>query len=120
VALATFYGRAVAASGPVYESMTVEGSAIRLQFQHADGLTTTDGQPPRRFTIAGEDRKFVAAEAKIDGSTVIVSSPQVLRPVAVRYAFVNDPVGVNLTNASGLPAAPFRTDTWPGSTDSRN
>ncbi len=120
VALANVYGRTVAASGPVYESMTVEGSAIRVKFQHADGLTTTDGQPPRRFTIAGEDRKFVAAATKIDGSTVIVSSPQVPRPAAVRYAFVNDPVGVNLANASGLPAAPFRTDTWPGSTDKRN
>ena len=117
VALAEVYHRKVEDSGPVFDSMSVEGTAIRIKFTHAEGLKSSDGKPLGRFTIAGEDRKFVPAEAKMDGSSVTVSNAQIEHPVAVRYAYVNDPQGANLTNASGLPAAPFRSDTWPGVTD---
>ena len=67
------------------------------------------------FAIAGADRKFVWADAVIDGETILVSSPQVARPVAVRYAWAGNPV-CNLVNKAGLPASPFRTDSWPGLT----
>ena len=70
------------------------------------------GGPLKWFQIAGADQKFVAADAKIDGDTVVVSSPDVPSPVAVRYAWVNYPVGCNLFNAAGLPAAQFRSDNW--------
>ena len=71
----------------------------------------TDGEL-KGFVIAGEDRKFVFAEARIDGDTIIVSSPQVPKPVAVRYGWADLPQ-VNLFNGEGLPASPFRTDDWP-------
>ncbi len=120
VALAKTYGKPVEYSGPIYESMVVQGSAIRLKFSHADGMKSVDGQPLKRFAIAGEDHHFVWGEAKIDGDAVVVSSPAVPRPVAVRYAWANSPEGCNLTNASGLPAIPFRTDDWPGLSVTRN
>jgi sialate O-acetylesterase len=113
VALANVYGRHIDFSGPVYDSMSVEGSAIRLKFKFADGLKSLDGGPLKTFVIAGADRKFVPAEAKIDGVTLMISNPQVAAPVAVRYAFINNPEGCNFSNASGLPAMPFRTDDWP-------
>ena len=69
-----------------------------------------DGGPLKHFTIAGEDKKFVPADARIEGDVVVVFSPQVTKPAAVRYAWVNVPVGCNLFNKAGLPAAPFRTD----------
>ena len=65
-----------------------------------------------RFAIAGEDKKWVWAEAKIDGDTVVVSSPDVKNPVAVRYAYSMNPEGANLYNMEGIPASPFRTDAW--------
>jgi sialate O-acetylesterase len=111
-ALAGTYGWKVEYSGPLYESMTVEGSAIRLKFSHTGGMAARGG-PLSQFAIAGEDQKFVWADAKIDGTTVIVSSPQVPKPVAVRYAWANNPLGANLYNGAGLPASPFRTDNWP-------
>jgi sialate O-acetylesterase len=118
VALATVYGRPVAYTGPVFESMSVDSSAIRLKFAHAEGLKSGDGQPLKMFAIAGDDHHFVWGDAKIDGNSVIVSSPQVQKPVAVRYAWADSPAGCNLTNSSGLPASPFRTDSWPLPTDS--
>jgi sialate O-acetylesterase len=66
----------------------------------------------KRFAIAGADKKFFWADAVIDGATVIVSSPSVSKPVAVRYAFSSNPEGANLCNREGLPASPFRTDDW--------
>jgi len=117
VALANVYGKSILFSGPVYDSMAVEGHSIRLKFKHADGLKSLDGQPLNNFTIAAADQKFFPAEAKIDAGTVVVSSPQIETPVAVRYAFINNPEGCNFSNSSGLPAMPFRTDTWPASTD---
>jgi len=109
IALAKVYGHKIEYSGPVYSSMKIEGGAIRVTFSHADGLTAKDGAL-KWFTIAGADGKFVPAEAKIDGQTVVVSSPDVAAPVAVRYAWVNFPDGGHLYNAAGLPAAQFRTD----------
>ena len=109
IALAKVYGHKIEYSGPVYESMKIEGGAIRVTFSHADGLTAKDGVL-KWFTIAGTDGKFVPAEAKIDGKTIVVSSPDVAAPVGVRYAWVNFPDGGHLYNAAGLPAAQFRTD----------
>ncbi|MBN2295926.1 MAG: sialate O-acetylesterase [Pirellulales bacterium] len=103
-------------SGPIYESMGIEGHKIRLRFDHVDGgLATSDGKPPSDFTIAGADKKFHPAKAKIDGDTIVVHSPAVADPVAARYAWRDD-AGPNLTNKSGLPASPFRTDKWKGVT----
>lgn len=110
IALAKIYGRKIEYSGPVYESMKIEGNIIRLKFSHAGGgLVAKDGAL-KYFAIAGTDKKFVWADAKIEGDTVIVSSPAVTAPVAVRYAWADNPEGCNLYNAAGLPAAPFRTD----------
>lgn len=115
-ALAVAYGKKVVYSGPIYERMKREGNAIRLYFKHADsGLVTPNGEPLKGFAIAGADRKFVWADARIEGNTVLVFSPQVSEPVAVRYAWADNPV-CNLYNGAGLPASPFRTDDWPGVT----
>ena len=109
IALANVYGRKIEFSGPAYVSMKIEGSTIRVKFSHAKGLMARDGTL-KWFTIAGADGKFVPAEAKIDGKTVVVSSPEISTPVAVRYAWVNFPGGGHLYNAAGLPAAQFRSD----------
>lgn len=110
--------------GPCYKSMKIEGDKIRVSFDYADsglmagvkdGLALTKeavGEPLKRFAIAGEDKKWFWSDAKIDGSTVIVSSPDVPNPVAVRYAYCTNPAGANLYNKEGLPAFPFRTDNW--------
>jgi sialate O-acetylesterase len=109
VALEKVYGKQIESSGPRFDSMKVEGNAIRVRFTHAEGLTTKDG-PPKSFAIAGTDMKFVWAQARVEGDAVVVSSPQVPEPVAVRYAWADNPAGCNLYNSAGLPAAPFRTD----------
>jgi sialate O-acetylesterase len=111
IALANAYGQKIEYSGPAYASMKVEGGAIRIKFTHAAGLTAKDGLL-KWFQIAGADQKFLFAEAKIDGDSVIVSSANVPAPVAVRYAWDNFPDTANLFNAAGLQAAPFRTDDW--------
>ena len=110
IARANVYGESIEYSGPVYQSMKVESGAIRITFTHlGGGLVAKDG-PLKWFTIAGADLKFVPAEANIDGDSVVVSSPSVSAPTAVRYAWVNFPEGCNLFNAAGLPAPQFRTD----------
>jgi sialate O-acetylesterase len=117
IALANVYGRKVEYSGPRYASMKVEGNAIRIRFSHVDGgLLAKDG-PLKWFQIAGADEQFVDAEATIDGKTVVVKSDKVAAPAAVRYAWANYPIGCNLFNAAGLPAAPFRTDAWDAMTE---
>jgi sialate O-acetylesterase len=119
-ALARTYGRALEYSGPTYRSMGIEGSAARLTLDHAQGLVAKgEGGVVKGFAIAGADRKFVWAEARIEGQQVVVSSPKVQAPVAVRYGWGNNPE-VNLYNAADLPAAPFRTDDWPGLTSPRD
>lgn len=115
LAAEAMYGKKVEYSGPMYESMKVDGNSIRLTFTHAEGLVAKDGGSLKGFAIAGEDRKFVWADAKIDGDAVVVSSASVAKPVAVRYAWADNPE-CNLYNAAGLPASPFRTDDWPGVT----
>ena len=112
IALGNVYGRKIEYSGPAYESMKVAGANIRLKFSHIGGALVAKGGPLTWFVIAGADQKFVPAGAKIEGDTIVVSSPQVSAPVAVRYAWDNYPEGCNLFNARGLPAAPFRTDKW--------
>lgn len=116
-ALAKVYGKDIVYSGPIYKSMTTEGNKIRLQFDHVGGgLMASNGQPLVDFAIAGADQKFVLAGATIDGASIIVSSGQVAEPVAVRYAW-HDDTQPNLANKEGLPASPFRTDTWKGVTE---
>jgi len=115
-ARALTYGEKISYSGPLYASMKVEDGRIRVCFQHADdGLVAKDGGPLRGFSIAGQDREFVPAQARIEGDTVVASSEQVTQPVAVRYAWADSPE-CNLHNGAGLPASPFRTDDWPGIT----
>jgi sialate O-acetylesterase len=124
-ALAKDYGKKdLVYSGPLYKEMKVDGDKIRILFDHVgSGLTvaTKKGYDPmvkdpqgklRRFAIAGEDKKWVWANAVIDGATVVCSSPEVPKPLAVRYAFAQNPEGCNLYNNEGLPASPFRTDEW--------
>jgi sialate O-acetylesterase len=110
IALAKVYYRDIEFSGPVYKSMQIEGNAIRLRFSHLGGGLLARGGPLKTFVIAGSDLKFVAASARIEGDMIVVSSPQIGAPVAVRYAWENYPEGCNLYNVAGLPAAPFRTD----------
>jgi sialate O-acetylesterase len=108
-------------SGPIYQSMNVQSGAIRLKFDHVGGgLKARDGSQIKGFAIAGEDQKFVWADAKIDGDDVIVSSKDVTNPVAVRYAWADNPDTANLINAEGLPASPFRTDDWKMLTAGKN
>lgn len=114
-ALAKDYGKRVEYSGPKYKSMKIDGNSVTLSFDHAKGLTAKGGEKLTGFAVAGADQKFVWADAKIKGKRVIVSAPGVDKPVAVRYAWADNPV-CNLYNAAGLPASPFRTDDWPGIT----
>ena len=111
-ARAVAYGEKIVYSGPVYDSMTVEGGAVRLRFTHIGGGLESRGATLFGFVVAGEDKKFVSADAKIEGDTVVVSSRDVAKPVAVRYAWADNPA-CNLYNKDGLPAPPFRTDDWP-------
>jgi sialate O-acetylesterase len=107
------YGRDDAEfSGPSYREMQVQGEKVRVKFDHAKGLKTRGDSPVKGFAVAGEDKKFVWADAKIEGEDVIVSSPQVAKPVAVRYGWADDPE-VSLYNGADLPMSPFRTDDWP-------
>jgi sialate O-acetylesterase len=110
-ALAQVYGRPVVCSGPVFRSAQTEGKQMRLQFDHTEGGLAAKGERLTGFTIAGEDRKFHWAEASLDAETVVVSSPDVPQPVAVRYGWAMNPP-CNLYNGARLPAAPFRTDNW--------
>ena len=114
-ALGTTYGEKIEYSGPLYDSMKISGNAIRIKFKHVGaGLEAHDGQL-KGFAIAGADRKFHWAEARIEGESVVVSSAEVNAPIAVRYAWAESPE-CNLYNKGGLPASPFRTDDWPGAT----
>ena len=108
-ARALAYGEKIEYSGPLYDSMTAKGGKITLSFKHVGGgLVAKDGEL-KGFTIAGADKQFVPAQAKIEGSTVVVSAEGVAAPKAVRYGWANVP-DVNLYNKEGLPASPFRSD----------
>jgi sialate O-acetylesterase len=112
------YGEKIVYSGPVYQSMKVEGDKVSLNFKHTGGgLEAHDGEL-KGFLIAGDDKVWREAKAEIKGDRVIVSSPEVSKPVAVRYGWAKYPT-CNLYNKEGLPATPFRTDDWPGVTMSK-
>ncbi len=98
-------------SGPIYSGAQAEDAKIRLSFRNAEGMKSKDGGPVKGFAIAGEDRVFKWAEVEIQGDHVLVSSKEIPKPVAVRYAWADNPE-CNLVNAAGLPASPFRTDDW--------
>lgn len=138
IALAQNYGKNVVPSGPVFDSMRIEGNAIRLRFLHAEGGLVARPLPARYdvrtlvgetaplvrnspdselegFAICGADHKWVWADAKIDGDSVLVSSDRVPVPIAVRYGWADNPT-CNLCNGAGLPASPFRTDDFPAIT----
>jgi sialate O-acetylesterase len=112
-ALANDYGQDLVFSGPLYSNSKIDGAEIRVHFDHANGLKSRDGKPLERFEIAGEDRIWHWADARIDDDTVIVSSAEVTKPAAVRYAWSSNPEGANLINKEGLPASVFRSDDWP-------
>ncbi len=118
-AMGTTYGKTLVYSGPVYDKMKVEGNKIRIYFTHIHGGLVAKGGQLKHFAIAGKDRKFFWANAEIDGNTVLVWSDKVKEPVAVRYAWADNPSSANLYNKEGFPAFPFRTDGWPGCTMNR-
>ncbi len=109
IALAKTYGQDVVYSGPVFKSMEVKGNEIILTFDNVGGGLVAKGDKLTGFAIAGADKKFEYADARIDGNTVIVSSPKVATPAIVYYGWANNPV-CNLYNKEGLPAVPFRTN----------
>jgi sialate O-acetylesterase len=123
-ALAQEYGQKIEPSGPLFRDLKIEGNVARIHFDHVgSGLmigrktsrTPAEADPAgklQRFAIAGADRKWHWAEARIDGETVVCSHPDVAAPVAIRYAFSMNPAGANLYNRDGLPASPFRSDDW--------
>ncbi len=115
LALAETYGRGdIPARGPTFVAMhpVEEGAALELEFEYADGLRARDGRAPSEFSVAGEDRVFHPAEARIQAGKVIVRCPEAPRPVAVRLGW-HETAMPNLVNAAGLPAVPFRSDDWP-------
>jgi sialate O-acetylesterase len=123
-ALANEYGKTIEVSGPLFRELKIEGNKARVRFDHVGGglmVGRKEGLAPtsevkdgvlKRFAIAGKDRKWVWADAKIDVDSVICTSPAVPNPVAVRYAFTMNPAGANLYNRDGLPASAFRSDDW--------
>ncbi|MBK8090468.1 MAG: sialate O-acetylesterase [Verrucomicrobiaceae bacterium] len=113
-ALAKDYGKQLIYSGPLLQTSTVKDSAIRVTFDHCGtGLKSRDGAALKRFEIAGADKVWKWADAKIDGTdSVLVSSAEVKAPVAVRYAWASNPEGSNLINSESLPTSVFRTDDW--------
>jgi sialate O-acetylesterase len=114
LALARTYQKDVVDSGPVLKEFKILDGNVALKFENAEGLRCRDDKPPGGFTIAGEDRVFVPAVAKISQGGVIVSSPEVKEPAAVRFAW-SERANPNLVNSAGLPARSFRTDIWPAS-----
>ncbi len=111
-ALGAVHGKQGATSGPLPAGHEIRGGTVVLKFLHTDGGLMAKEGGLRGFVIAGEDKIWKPAQARIDGGQVIVSHPEIPQPRAVRYAWENNPVG-NLYNGAGLPASPFRTDSWP-------
>ncbi|MEO6150655.1 MAG: sialate O-acetylesterase, partial [Mucilaginibacter sp.] len=113
-ALNQTYGEDIVALGPHYKKFKVDGNWVKVQFDKktiGSGLKTIDGLPPKHFYVAGPDKKFYKAEARIAGNEVWLNAREVQQPVAIRYAFTNAPI-TNLAGSTGLPAVPFRTDNW--------
>ncbi|MCA9089646.1 MAG: sialate O-acetylesterase [Planctomycetaceae bacterium] len=119
-ALSKIYGhKDLVYSGPLYESMTVEGNSIRLKFAHtAEGLKTSDGNAPTDFQIAAAEGEFVPATAKIDGHTIVVSAESISAPARVQFGW-HALAQPNLFNSAGLPASPFQTTDWQGGTGTK-
>ncbi len=110
------YKKNCVASGPMYKSFRRDGNRIRISFVNTgSGLSASDGKEIKGFSIAGNDKQFCWATAKIEGNEVVVYSDKVSEPQAVRYAWADNPE-CNLVNTEGLPAIPFRTDQWKGIT----
>lgn len=112
-ALRNTYGHATVPSGPAYRGFTAEEGSLRLNFRHAEGLTTADGRIPAGFEVAGADGLYHPATARIEGTQIVVASPAVVHPCAVRYAWRPYPSAANLVNAAGLPASTFRDERFP-------
>ena len=111
-ALGNVYGRKVAAaSGPLPAGHEIKGGEVVVTLTHAEGLKTRDGAPVKGFQLAGTDKQWKPATARIDGAKLIVTSAEVAAPVALRYAWLDFPE-TNLVNSADLPASPFRTDDW--------
>ena len=115
-ALAKQYHKKVVYFGPTLKSVERRAGSIRLHLTHTDGGLTVKGEKLGEFSIAGDDHKWYWAEARIDGNTIVVSSPSVPNPKEVRYAWQSNPAAT-LFNGAGLPAGPFRTDNWKGITE---
>jgi len=113
IARALTYGIPGDFSGPVFTRAIPRGHSLLVTFRYADTGLTASGKPLQSFEVAGSDRVFRPATASIVGDSLLVASPQVPAPVAVRYAWANNPTGCNLYNKADLPAVPFRTDDWP-------
>jgi len=111
-ALNRTYRKNVACSGPIYKKMKTEDDKIRVYFDSTDGGLKAISESLAGFTIAGQDKNFVEAQAAIEGNTVIVFGSKVSRPIAVRFGWTDTPMP-NIFNEAGLPASPFRTDDWP-------
>lgn len=111
-ALGQVYGEKVACKYPLFERMTIEGGTVRVAFANAEDGLVIRGDKPTGFALCGNDRIFRVASGSVDGDTVILSSPEVANPIAVRYGWDNYPQ-LNLFSQAGLPASPFRTDDVP-------
>ncbi len=110
-ALKVAYGENIVHSGPIYQSSKIEANKIILSFSNTgSGLVTNDGEELKQFAIAGTDKKFIWAQAKIEGDKVVVWNDEVKAPLYIRYAWADNPANPNLYNREGLPASPFRTD----------
>jgi sialate O-acetylesterase len=118
-ALGIAYGEKKIYSGPIYKKLKVKNDKAILSFDQAGGGLEARGGDLKGFSICGEDKKFVWANAEIVGNTIVVSSASVPKPVAVRFGWADFPV-VNLWNKEGLPASPFRTDNFPMITALKN
>jgi sialate O-acetylesterase len=106
-----YHDNEVVAWGPIFQTATIVDNKITIDFKSVGlGLTTKDEEAPQEFAIAGADKVFVWANAKIEGNKIVLTSDKVPHPMYVRYAWADDPVNPNLINKEGLPAAPFRTD----------
>ena len=111
VARAMVYGEKIVPAGPTFENVSIQGNKAVIAFKNVGGGLVVEKGELTGFTLAGEDKKFYNASARIEGDTIVVTSDQVAAPAAVRYGWANYPV-MNLWNKAGLPAHPFRTDAW--------
>jgi sialate O-acetylesterase len=108
------YGdKEIISAGPLFSDMEIAGDKIILSFTtFGSKLKIKNNLKLQYFSIAGSDKRFVWAEAEINGDKIVVWNPEIKDPVAVRYAWANNPITANLVNSEGLPASPFRTDEW--------